>query len=267
MKKKILTICLIACLAAIAIVGGSLAYFTDTDEDTNVFVSGNVAIDQFELQRDENDGLEDFADNKVVVPAAGDPAYPDPEFQWGDAGYTTQNGGELVGGNQLWAAHMNAQDKVVFVENTGNNDVYYRTIIALECPEGITLRTNVNGHQFFDWDPATAGQQNGNSTKAYIVTVNNVRYEVIVATYTEVLTPDEVSRPSLLQYALDKTTTQEQVAGFGGDGIVVYTFTEAVQADGFSDLYSEDVACSALNDAFGAIDEAYLSTLIGNAGN
>lgn len=44
MKKKILAIALIACLAVTAIAGISLAYFTDTDSKTNVFTSGKVDI-------------------------------------------------------------------------------------------------------------------------------------------------------------------------------------------------------------------------------
>lgn len=37
MKKKILSLCLVVCLAATAIIGGTLAYFTDTDAKANVF--------------------------------------------------------------------------------------------------------------------------------------------------------------------------------------------------------------------------------------
>lgn len=48
MKKKILTICLIVALAATAIIGGTLAYFTDKDEATNTFTMGNVKIDLIE---------------------------------------------------------------------------------------------------------------------------------------------------------------------------------------------------------------------------
>lgn len=44
MKKKITAIALVVCLVAVAIVGGSLAYFTDTDEATNTFTVGNVDI-------------------------------------------------------------------------------------------------------------------------------------------------------------------------------------------------------------------------------
>ena len=44
MKKKILAVCLIACFAIMAIAGASLAYFTDTEEETNEFTSGKVDI-------------------------------------------------------------------------------------------------------------------------------------------------------------------------------------------------------------------------------
>ena len=44
MKKKILALCLVVALAATAIVGGTLAYFTDRDNATNTFTVGNVDI-------------------------------------------------------------------------------------------------------------------------------------------------------------------------------------------------------------------------------
>ena len=44
MKKKIIAISLVVCLAVIAIAGTSLAYFTDTDDATNVFTAGKVDI-------------------------------------------------------------------------------------------------------------------------------------------------------------------------------------------------------------------------------
>ena len=44
MRKKIVSIALVACLALMAIAGASLAYFTDTDDATNVFTSGKVDI-------------------------------------------------------------------------------------------------------------------------------------------------------------------------------------------------------------------------------
>lgn len=45
MKKKILSICLVAVIAVMAIAGASLAYLTDRDSAENVFTFGNVAIE------------------------------------------------------------------------------------------------------------------------------------------------------------------------------------------------------------------------------
>lgn len=44
MKKKILTLGLVAALSATAAIGGTLAYFTDTADATNTFTVGNVDI-------------------------------------------------------------------------------------------------------------------------------------------------------------------------------------------------------------------------------
>jgi len=44
MKKKILAACLVVCLLATAVIGTTLAYFTDTKTVTNTFTTGNVAI-------------------------------------------------------------------------------------------------------------------------------------------------------------------------------------------------------------------------------
>lgn len=44
MKKKILAACLVVCLLATAVIGTTLAYFTDTKEVTNTFTVGKVSI-------------------------------------------------------------------------------------------------------------------------------------------------------------------------------------------------------------------------------
>lgn len=54
MKKKIVSLCLVVAMLAIAIIGGSLAYFTDEDEAVNTFTVGNVDIDLDEPAWDES---------------------------------------------------------------------------------------------------------------------------------------------------------------------------------------------------------------------
>ena len=90
MKKKLTAIFLCVALVAIAIVGASLAYFTDTDEATNTFAVGNVKIDLIEQQKGAN-GLEDFVSNKTLLPGTSD---------------------------------KNAVSKIVTVKNTGENDAW-----------------------------------------------------------------------------------------------------------------------------------------------
>lgn len=56
MKKKVVAACMTVALAAVAMGGATLAYFTDTETETNTFVVGEVDI---ELN-------EDFPDNNLV---------------------------------------------------------------------------------------------------------------------------------------------------------------------------------------------------------
>ena len=69
-KRKLLLVALALSMVAILAVGGTLAYFTDTDFETNVFTVGNVQIDLIEQQRGEN-GLEEFQDDKKLLPIVG----------------------------------------------------------------------------------------------------------------------------------------------------------------------------------------------------
>lgn len=44
MKKKIMAACMCTAMLAVAVVGGTMAYFTDTEKADNVFTVGNVDI-------------------------------------------------------------------------------------------------------------------------------------------------------------------------------------------------------------------------------
>lgn len=52
-KKKIISLCLVVCLLATA-VGGTLAYFTDTDSEKNTFTVGKVDIEVSETNKINN---------------------------------------------------------------------------------------------------------------------------------------------------------------------------------------------------------------------
>ena len=67
MKKKIVAICLCVALLAIAIVGATLAYFTDTKSATNTFTVGNVKIDLIE-SRYHRQGSGSSGDTSIPAP-------------------------------------------------------------------------------------------------------------------------------------------------------------------------------------------------------
>ena len=91
MKKKITALCLCVALLAVAVVGASLAYFTDTKSEKNTFTVGNVKIDLIEQEK-TGDRLDNFEQNKTLVPGKS-------------------NDG-------------NAVSKIVTVKNTGKNDAW-----------------------------------------------------------------------------------------------------------------------------------------------
>lgn len=75
MKKKLLAMCLVVALAATAVIGGTLAYFTDNDVATNTFTVGNVDIDLTEPKWDDHGADE----AETVYP--GEPLDKDPTVE------------------------------------------------------------------------------------------------------------------------------------------------------------------------------------------
>lgn len=70
MKKKILAMSLCVVMLAIAIVGGTLAYFTDTKQATNTFTMGNVKITLDETNIKEPEGDRVASNTYNVYPGA-----------------------------------------------------------------------------------------------------------------------------------------------------------------------------------------------------
>ena len=261
--KKVLLMCTACVLVAALAIGGTVAYLQDSDSDVNVMTLGNVSIEQHEYERAEGvayDAGEPGAGNGVkegaLVPfVQGQALYPAvPKnnaggdytaemdtaklFFWGDYVYSG------TAGNGLWndAKLSNVMDKMVFVENTGKSDAYIRTVIAFECPEGITIGEPSQGAEImintnigtYDWEDV-----------GYI-TVDGVRYAVMTATYKKVLAPGNQSHPSLLQVVMTHHATNEDVALLG-DTYDILVVSQAVQVAGFAD------AETALNAGFGDI--------------
>ena len=130
MKKKLTAIFLCIALVAIAIVGASMAYFTDTKEATNTFTVGNVKIDLIE-SRFHRVGMENSGDTSIPDPTTtvsgmkyvedGKAAFTDEAIKEDAAKYTDyigDRGQNMVPGRGV--------AKCPYVVNTGKNDAYIR---------------------------------------------------------------------------------------------------------------------------------------------
>ena len=95
-KKKLVSLCLVLALLVTAAIGGTMAYFTDTDNEKNTFTVGDIKIDLHEATKDGknvDEGYQKWLEDQTLIP-------------------TTE------------AKKENLIDKVVTVENTGKNDAY-----------------------------------------------------------------------------------------------------------------------------------------------
>ena len=179
MKKKITALCLCVALLAIAVVGASLAYFTDTEEATNTFTAGGVKIDLIEQQVNEaGTALEDFQQNQVLMPIVGSAQGEKDDF------------GQPVAENYI--------DKIVTIKNTGKSAAYVRAYFAIpsaldDGSETFNAGANILHFNFGNANGATTyGNQwnwkNDNGTWKYFeTTIDNVAYNVYYADYYQPL--------------------------------------------------------------------------------
>ena len=224
MKKKVLTVCLVAVIAIMAVAGASLAYLTDTDAEDNVFTVGNVQIDL----------TEDFTQNSKLLPATG-----------------SAQDGTLVNGVK----------KEVFVTNTGSEDAYVRVHIAI--PEALDSGSPIfdpsQNILHFNFAKDSIGANKWNWSKSlgspydanwnyYTPMINDIKYGVYVVTYEKALTPEEKTVSAMSQVYLDPSVANEDITELCnelGNEWHMYVVAEGVQAAGFANAYD------ALNRSFG----------------
>ncbi len=237
MKKSVLMIVSLVMIAVIALTG-TLAYLTDTEEAVNVMTLGKVDIRQNEEQRVEpsingtltNADIENFKQAKPLYPYVDEGLDGAMKNDYEEITFPNGKTHKLFIGD-------NAVDKLVSVTNTGKTDAFVRTIIALEAPtDKIDLSFNST-----DW-------KMDKTASSYSIEVDQVKYDLFVCEYKNVLKPGETTPYSLMQIILDRTATNEDAAAYG-DTYDVLVLSQAVQADGFVD------AKTALDTAFGVISD------------
>ena len=230
MKKKIVAFAMVFALAAVAVVGGSLAYFTDTDAKDNTFTTGNVDIEL----------IEKFGDNNPDTPEKLLPAT----------------------GSAQAGTLKNGVTKEVSVKNTGSEDAYVRVHIAIpnvldNGSDTFDAGKNVLHFNFakdsigegkWDWSK-TSGTPYEDDWNYYETSINNVKYNVYVVTYGTALKTGEVTpEKAMHQVYLDSKVTNADVEKINetlDKNWKILVVAEGTQAAGFEDAYS------ALNTAFG----------------
>ena len=251
MKKKILTLCLVICLAATAIIGGTLAYFTDTDEATNTFAVGNVKIDLIEQQRGEN-GLVPFEQNKKLYPIVGSAQGDKDEY------------GMPIAKNYV--------DKMVTIKNTGSEKAYIRAYFAIPSAldDGYeTFNAGMNilhfnfGNKVVDGTVTSTygvewNWQHDGKWNYFETTIDGIAYNVYYADYFEAVDADATTEQFVQGVYLDKSFDMKDSmpmafgkeftvdAGWDWSKVSCPVFAVACQAEGF------DNASDAITAAFGA---------------
>lgn len=244
MKKKITAIFLCVSLVAIAIVGASLAYFTDTDAATNTFTVGNVKIKLLEssLHR-ENAGIANGAtsDSELWsdVPKAGsgntspykagDTFYTDAQIEENAAVYTCENV-ELIPGRSY--------HKMPYVKNVGNNDAYIRIRVMIPADlDTAVLNSSMYTSSAMDKEFTMVTDQTGTVDR------DGRNYNVYTFTRIDSLAPGEMTYWNVWgTIHMDTTVTSAQSEElFGANGpypngvFPVLVEADAIQAEGFSD--------------------------------
>ena len=265
MKKKLTAIFLCVALVAIAIVGASLAYFTDTKSATNTFTVGNVKIDLIEsrFHREGNDNSGDTtipdpthivtADDGMTYVTVGHKAFTDDEIKADAAKYSeyiAERGKNMVPGRGV--------AKCPYVINTGANDAYIRVrvmvpsaanndFVAVKDGGVITNQwctTAIKNGEFIDGKGG--GWNNAPAIDKASVTKDGVTYDVYTFTRTEPLKAGAMTEWNVWNFIginKDATSADIQKAIDAGaiktatDGTMtlnVLVEADAIQAEGFA---------------------------------
>ena len=258
MKKKLTAIFLCVALAAIAIVGASLAYFTDTKSATNTFTVGNVKIDLIE-SRYHREGNDNSGDTSIPDPANtasgmkyvtdGHKAFTDEEIK-ADA-ETYQNDYLAVKGKNMVPGRGVA--KCPYVINTGANDAYVRIrVMVPSAANNDFVDVKDGGVITNQWCTTSLtcgefqkGAQDGWPVIEKGVEKDGVKYDVYTFTRTEPLAAGKMTEWNVWNFiGINKTATSADIqkaidagAITATDGTMtlnVLVEADAIQAEGFA---------------------------------
>ena len=245
MKKKITAIFLCVALVAIAIVGASLAYFTDTDAATNTFTVGNVKIKLLEssLHR-ENAGIANGTTSisQLWSDVAKEGSGNTSKYKAGDTFYTDaqiEENAETYTCNNVQLIPGRSYHKMPYVKNVGKNDAYIRIRVMIPADlDTAVLNSSMYTSSAMDQKEFTmAIDQTGTVDR------EGRKYNVYTFTRIDSLAPGEMTYWNVWgTIHMDTTVTSAQSeALFGENGpypngvFPVLVEADAIQAEGFAD--------------------------------
>ena len=256
MKKKITAIFLCVALAAIAVVGASLAYFTDTKSATNTFTVGNVKIDLIE-SRYHREGNDNSGDDSIPDPTNtasgmkyvtdGHKAFTDEEIKADAANYSAyigEKGKNMVPGRNF--------AKCPYVVNTGANDAYVRIRVMIPHDGDVDNGGIINA--MFCSTATSSGefQQGANGENWPVVEMNGytgdngLKYDVYTFTRTEPLKAGAMTEWNVWNFVgIGKNVTNADIEKAIENGVITKTNNgalslnilvqaDAIQSEGFA---------------------------------
>ena len=262
MKRKLTAIFLCVALVAIAVVGASLAYFTDTKSETNTFTVGNVKIDLIE-SRYHRQGSGSSGDTSIPAPTQtangmkyvsnGATIFTDEEIKTDAANYSAyigERGKNMVPGRRV--------AKSPYVINTGANDAYIRIRVMIPTAanndyvnvhEGgvitnVWCSTSMLSGEFVN--TKSGGQANEPYIKKAAVTRDGVTYDVYTFVRVEPLAAGAMTEWNVWNnIGINKDATSADVQKAIDAGAITVTDStmtlnvlveaDAIQAEGFAD--------------------------------
>ena len=264
MKKKLTAIFLCVALVAIAIVGASLAYFTDTKSATNTFTVGNVKIDLIE-SRYHRQGSGSSGDTSIPAPtqtASG--------MKYVSDGATIFTDEEIKADAANYSAYIGERDKNMvpgkniakspYVINTGANDAYIRIRVMIPSDanrdywqarsggviESQFCTTAITSGEFMHNDRRNDYPFIDSTGRGY-VDENGVKYDIYTFIRNEPLKPGEMTEWNVWNYIgiadeatsanIQKAIDKGAILKADDDTLTVNVLVQAdaIQAEGFAD--------------------------------
>jgi len=206
MKKKMMALVLCVALVAVAAVGATMAYFTDTKTATNTFTVGNVEITLDEAKVDLNGECVKNPDGTL-------------------ADRVTENAYKLIPG------HTYVKDPTITVVK-GSEECYVRAIVTINKAQeldaifapGVELNTILTGTNLAKWECKSVTKDEAKNTRTYTLwykeTVNAAdAAQKLAPVFTQLVVPENLTR--------DQLETLE--------GLEITVEANAIQTEGFTD--------------------------------